>query len=358
MKTDFYILPPASGGLPFPKPPPPSRPGTEERSLGNPQVEGNGRAGVRGAAVPEDPLAEDSHRRCAGKPLVPGDEGRAVPPPPKQNPFAADIPTRRPVNDPGPAETATHETTPWAAPAAAKSPSTAEMYASEACRPGGRAASASTAPPETSATLPRGVADSIARITCSTGQEPGDVVVEDERRQREDEREPHLVRQRAHLRGDRLAHQPFDGEEEQVPAVEDRDREQVEDPEVDAQEAEEVGEGGDPLPGLVPGDLRDEDRAPQRLRREDAGDELHHRHHGQVDELPRLLPRAQEGRHRPRLPVDHVRPRDDPDFRFGELLSEDGAPLPHLGGDGDRRFRTVALHRDPERLAGAPRPDP
>src|SRR3972149_7050189 len=100
MKTDFYILPPASGGLPFPNPPPPSRPGTEERSLGNPQVEGNGRAGVRGAAVPEDPLAEDSHRRCAGKPLVPGDEGRAVPQrPPEERPEGGDgVPAEQDVS--------------------------------------------------------------------------------------------------------------------------------------------------------------------------------------------------------------------------------------------------------------------
>ena len=43
------------------------------------QVEGDGRAGIPGAAVPEDPFADDSHRRRAGKPLVPGDEDRAVP---------------------------------------------------------------------------------------------------------------------------------------------------------------------------------------------------------------------------------------------------------------------------------------
>ena len=43
------------------------------------QVEREDRAGVFGAAVPEDPFADDSHRRRAGKPLVRGDEDRAVP---------------------------------------------------------------------------------------------------------------------------------------------------------------------------------------------------------------------------------------------------------------------------------------
>ncbi|MBM2828686.1 MAG: hypothetical protein HW408_1218, partial [Actinobacteria bacterium] len=85
-------------------------------------------------------------------------------PRPWQNPFAAAIPTLRPVKEPGPADTATWDTSESVDPAFRKSPSTAASIVPDACRPAGSRARESTFSPETSATPPCGVAVSIARI--------------------------------------------------------------------------------------------------------------------------------------------------------------------------------------------------
>src|SRR4030043_801642 len=115
-------------------------------------------------------------------------------PHPKQNPFAAAIPTRKPVNEPGPAETATCVTTSCPRPASPRRRSMAARNVSETCLSRGSILSPSTRPSETRATLPHRGADSAARIKRLAGEQACDVVVEHERGQHEDQGQSHLLR--------------------------------------------------------------------------------------------------------------------------------------------------------------------
>src|SRR3990172_13336550 len=113
-------------------------------------------------------------------------------PHPKQNPFAAAIPTRKPVNEPGPAETATCVTASCPRPVSPRRRSMAARNVSETCLSRGSILSPNTPPSETRATLPHGVADSRATIKRLSGDQTCDVVVEHERGQHEYQRQPHL----------------------------------------------------------------------------------------------------------------------------------------------------------------------
>src|SRR3990172_12225199 len=136
-------------------------------------------------------------------------------PHPKQNPSAPPTPTRKPVNDPGPAETATCVTASLPRPASPRSRSMAARNVSETCFSRGRTVSPRTRSPETSATLPHGVAGSMAGIKRLSGDQARDVVVEHERGEHENQGQTHLLRHHPCLRGEGLAPQRLDREEKE-----------------------------------------------------------------------------------------------------------------------------------------------
>src|SRR5207249_3229276 len=83
--------------------------------------------------------------------------------------------------------------------------------------------------------------------------EPMDVVVEDEHHQREDEEEADLLRDLAMARLHGTANERLHREERQMAAVEDRDRQEVQDGEIDREERERREEVAQPGARLLPG---------------------------------------------------------------------------------------------------------
>src|SRR3990172_8499724 len=293
-------------------------------------------------------------------------------PHPKQNPFAAAIPTRKPVNEPGPAETATCVTASCPRPVSPRRRSMAARNVSETCRSRGSILSPRTPPPETRttlppprtrppetrATLPHGVADSTARIKRLSGDQACDVVVEHERGEHEDQGQPHLLRHHPGLRGERFATQRLDREEDEMPPVEDRDGQEVQDAQVHAQQPEEVQKVGDSLPGLVPRHLGDEDGSSERIGGEDPHEELHHGEHGQVDDPPRLLRRAPDGGYGIDPPLDDLLAGHHPDLGPVDLLPENGAPLPDFRRDRHPDLLLPPANDQGKLLPGPRFPDP
>src|SRR5579863_175368 len=196
---------------------------------------------------------------------------------------------RRPVKDPGPVPTAIAPMSEIDSPAARRSSSTALGNAAP-CDVTGRSSDEATLPPAISARLAIDVEVSSPR----TGLEPAacsssrltlhntrDVIEDYERHQRDEQKQSDLEHRFTVAKFERLALDALEDEEQQVTAVEQRHRQQIDDAEFEAEHHCEHREVGDPSMRLLAGHLGYHDRAAERLTHrgaagEDTGDSDYH----------------------------------------------------------------------------------
>ncbi len=136
-------------------------------------------------------------------------------------------------------------------------------------------------------------------------------------------------------------------------AVQHRNRQDIEDGEIDAEQSDEKDQIGRPLLGLLPRHLGDHDGAAQRVGRQAAGDELgdaDHRQFGDPPGLHHALPQRLKG---VEPPVEDLPPGGDPHHEplglFAEHVRHGGA----LRGDLDMKLASVPGHGDSQGLAAA-----
>src|SRR5271170_911734 len=180
---------------------------------------------------------------------------------------------RRPVNEPGPVPTAIAPTSPSVSPAAPRISSTAPGTAAP-CEVAGRAIDAATLPPAITAMLAIEVAVSSPRTghaaaACSSSRltlhNTRDVIEDYERHQRHQQKQPDLEHRLAITKFERLAARTFEREEQQMTAVEQRHRQQIYNPELEAEHHGKHREARKSAMGLLARQLRDHDRAAQRV---------------------------------------------------------------------------------------------
>src|SRR5580658_2352585 len=196
---------------------------------------------------------------------------------------------RSPVNEPGPVPTAIAPTSPIETFAARRSSSTAPGSAAP-CDVAGRWIDPATRPPAISARLaidvevssPRtgrvAAACSISRLTLHNTR---DVIEDYERHQRHEQKQSDLEHRLAVTKFERLALDSLEHEEQQMPAVKQRHRQQIYDAELEAEHHGEHREVRQPPMRFLAGHLRDHDWAAERVAdggaaAEDTGDPDHH----------------------------------------------------------------------------------
>src|SRR5690348_12018396 len=105
------------------------------------------------------------------------------------------------------------------------------------------------------------------RVSASSpGHDARDVVVEDEHHQREKQEETDLLRHFPLAKGQRPSAHGFEREEQQMAAVEHRNRQEIEHAQVHADEPEETDEIVESALGLLARGLDDEDRTAEIAR--------------------------------------------------------------------------------------------
>src|SRR5271166_3853942 len=196
---------------------------------------------------------------------------------------------RSPVNEPGPVPTAIAPRPPIANPAAPRSSSMAPGKAAP-CEVTGRARDAATRPPAITARLAIDVEVSSPRTgrvaaACSSSRltlhNTRDVIEDYERHQRHEQKQSDLEHRFPVTKFERLTARALEDEEQQVTAVEQRHRQQIDDAELKAQHHGKHREVGQAAMRLLPGHLRDHDWSAERVAygrtaAENAGDSDHH----------------------------------------------------------------------------------
>src|SRR2546422_7092637 len=158
------------------------------------------------------------------------------------------------------------------------------------------------------------------------GPEVEDVVSEGVEHQADKEKEPDLLGQLAATDAQGLALDRFDREEQEVPAVEDRDRQEVEHAEVDAEDGDQEDVVRETLRRGVARNLGDSQRTADVIGRDLSGEHLSDAHHRQPGPAPGGL-EAVHRRHQ-----DVLAPEDGP-VRLGDADLSDF----DLGSVGDRK---------------------
>src|SRR5581483_4870324 len=219
---------------------------------------------------------------------------------PRTRPLAVARPTRSPVNDPGPTATETAFRSATSMPARSRHSSISGTSASPcwrrasrviSARSSGRATWGSSA--ATTPTLPVRVDVSIPRtserlVSASAREQAVQVVVEREAHERDQEEHPDLLGDLALADLERAAEHLLDSHEEEVAAVEDRNRKQVQHAEVDAEKRHEAEERRQALVRLLARELHDEERPAEVRGRHDRLEELHDREDREPRDLDRL----------------------------------------------------------------------
>src|SRR5208282_3104247 len=196
---------------------------------------------------------------------------------------------RSPVNDPGPVPTAIAPRPPIANPAAPRSSSMAPGNAAQ-CELTGRAKDPATLPPAIKARLAIDVEVSSPRTgrvaaACSSSRltlhNTRDVIEDYERHQRHKQKQPDLEHRFAVSKFQRLALHALEHEEQQVAAVEQRHRQQIDDAELETEHHGKHREVREAAMRLLPGHLRYHDWSTERFAHgraagEDTGDADHH----------------------------------------------------------------------------------
>src|SRR3984957_7621209 len=202
---------------------------------------------------------------------------------------------RSPVNDPGPVPTASAPTSRIDSPAARKSSSIAPGNAAP-CDVAGRSSDAATLPAAITARLAIDVEVSSPRTgrvatACSSSRltlhNTRDVIEDYKRHQCHEQKQSNLEHRLSITKFERLALNSLEYKEQQMPAVEQRHRQQIYNAEFEAQHHGEHREVRESAMRLLSGHLRDHDWTAQRVfygraAREDTGDSDHHLH-GHLD---------------------------------------------------------------------------
>src|SRR5580704_11843481 len=193
---------------------------------------------------------------------------------------------RRPVNEPGPVPTAIAPSSPILRPAARRISSTAPGNGAP-CEVAGRAIDATTLPLAINASVAVEVEVSSPRTgraaaACSSSRltlhNTRDVIEDYERHQ---QKQPYLEHRLAITKFERLAARTLEREEQQMPAVEQRHRQQVYNSQLEAEHHGKHRETRESAMRLLARQLRDHDRTAQRIahRRaaaKDTGNSDHH----------------------------------------------------------------------------------
>src|SRR5271166_6557085 len=196
---------------------------------------------------------------------------------------------RSPVNEPGPVPTAIAPRPPIANPAAPRSSSMAPGKAAP-CEVTGRARDAATRPPAITARLAIDVEVSSPRTgrvaaACSSSRltlhNTRDVIEDYERHQRHEQKQSDLEHRFPVTKFERLATYALEHKEQQVTAVEQRHRQQIDDAQFEAQHHGKHREVHQPPMRLLAGHLRNHDWPAERIAHgsaaaEDARDSDHH----------------------------------------------------------------------------------
>src|SRR5271167_1522083 len=257
---------------------------------------------------------------------------------------------RSPVNEPGPVPTAIAPTSPRASPTMPRISSTAPGNAAP-CEVAGRAIDAATLPPAISARLAIEVEVSSPRTgraaaACSSSRltlhNTRDVIEDYERHQRHQQKQSDLEHRFPVTKFERLALYALEDEEQQVTAVEQRHRQQINDAKLEAQHHGKHRQVRQPPMRFLPGHLRDHDWSAERVAHgrtpaEDTGDSDHHLD-GHLDRsLPGLFHRAERT-----VPLgDLVAARLHSDYPGGGVGAVDGLLIEPGRLDNDRAVRFV-----------------
>src|ERR1700722_12941707 len=180
---------------------------------------------------------------------------------------------RRPVNDPGPVPIAIAQSSEIASPAAARTSSMAPGSA-EPCEVTGLSTDAATRPPAITASLSIDVEVSSPRTgrvatACSSSRltlhNTRDVIEDYKRHQCHEQKESNLEHRLSITKFERLALNSLEYKEQQMPAVEQRHRQQIYNAEFEAQHHGEHREVRESAMRLLSGHLRDHDWTAQRV---------------------------------------------------------------------------------------------
>src|SRR5210317_95236 len=122
----------------------------------------------------------------------------------------------------------------------------------------------------------------------SLAEYPDDIVVKDKEHQGPEQGNANLLGQNLGPLIKRFTPDSLNGEKYQMTTIEYRDRQQVENTQVDTQQPHEMGQVKPAGPGLLTGKLGDQNGSAKFGSRNHVLDYFHHSHKGQIDEHPGL----------------------------------------------------------------------
>ena len=128
----------------------------------------------------------------------------------------------------------------------------------------------------------------LLELEASGRDEPEDVVVKGENHQKDDEGQADLLGDLHLLEADRFSKNGFKGQKEEMASIEDRDGKEIDHSEVDTEDGHEEGKTHESSFRLLSGQLGDQDRAANRLCRDDPFNQFHDGDDGQFDRTPCL----------------------------------------------------------------------
>src|SRR6185369_15929021 len=183
--------------------------------------------------------------------------------------------------------------------------------------------------------------------------DPIQVVVHRVDHQEHQETKAHLLGDLPLSQGERPTQYRFEDEEEQVPAVQHGDRQEIEEEEVDADHRREEGQARDALTRLLARRDGDLDGASDVLPVELADHDLVEPDRREDRHLDRAIEPLSDRLNWIRSDEAEARSRADPDAPDLDLLAVGTALLDRVGYDGDRERLGAPLDLEPRRLAGA-----
>src|SRR5512144_766989 len=115
-----------------------------------------------------------------------------------------------------------------------------------------------------------------------------DVVIDHQQHEQNNQKQTDLLGPFAKLQTDGFADEAFDQKDQNMPSVQNRDGQNIQDHQVDADDRHEVNQAQRPGLGLLAGELGDKDRPANRLRGDLPLDDFYNAHYGQLGPVPGL----------------------------------------------------------------------